>query len=212
MVFSSDNIYIMDSILPEQIIIKKYSNRRLYDTSRKKYVTLDEIANSIKEGNEIKVIDSQTDEDITKVVLMQVVLESEKNKGDMLPTSFLHMLIKYGNKIARDFFENYFLIMFQPYLSLQEGMKKNLRWWQEIGWLPSGPKSPTGMGNPFEAIAREIERQNSNLEKNGESEGSTIPPTPVDIELLMEKFKELEEKVKSMDKSKKSEESGKDGE
>ena len=198
--------------MSEQVIIKKYSNRRLYDTSHKRYITLDEIANLIKEGNEIKVIDSQTDEDITKVILMQVVLESEKNKEDILPTSFLHMLIKYGNKLARDFFENYFLIMFQPYLSLQEGMKKNLRWWQDIGWLPSGPKFPPGMRNPFEAIAGEIKRQSNSLEKNGESEGVPISPTFVDMELLMEKIKELEEKVKSMEKPKKSEEKEKDTE
>lgn len=189
--------------MPEQVIIKKYSNRRLYDTSHKRYITLEEIANLIKEGNEIKVIDSQTDEDITKVILMQVVLESEKNKEDILPTSFLHMLIKYGNKMARDFFDNYFLMMFQPYLSLQEGMKKNLRWWQEIGWLPSGPKFPPGMVNPFEAVAEGIKRQNSGLEKNGESE---VASTSIDMELLMEKIKELEEKIKSMDKSEKSKE------
>jgi polyhydroxyalkanoate synthesis repressor PhaR len=195
--------------LPEHVIIKKYSNRRLYDTSHKRYITLEEIANLIKEGNEIKVIDSQTDEDITKVILMQVVLESEKNKEDILPTSFLHMLIKYGNKLARDFFDNYFLMMFQPYLSLQEGMKKNLRWWQEIGWLPSGPKFPPGMMNPFEAVAEGIKRQNSGLEKNGESE---VASTSIDMELLMEKIKELEEKVKSMDKSEKSKEKEKDTE
>lgn len=193
--------------MPEQVIIKKYSNRRLYDTSHKRYITLEEIANLIKEGNEIKVIDSQTDEDITKVILMQVVLESEKNKEDILPTSFLHMLIKYGNKMARDFFDNYFLMMFQPYLSLQEGMKKNLRWWQEIGWLPSGPKFPPGMVNPFEAVAEGIKRQNSGLEKNGESE---VASTSIDMELLMEKIKELEEKIKSMDKSEKSKEEEKE--
>ncbi|MGE5444941.1 MAG: polyhydroxyalkanoate synthesis regulator DNA-binding domain-containing protein [Ignavibacteriales bacterium] len=193
--------------MPEQVIIKKYSNRRLYDTSHKRYVTLEEIANLIKEGNEIKVIDSQTDEDITKVILMQVVLESEKNKEDILPTSFLHMLIKYGNRMARDFFDNYFLIMFQPYLSLQEGMKKNLRWWQEIGWLPSGPKFPPGMVNPFEAVAEGIERQNNSLEKNGESE---VAPTSMDMELLMEKIKELEEKIKSIDKFEKSKEKEKE--
>lgn len=193
--------------MPEQLIIKKYSNRRLYDTSHKRYVTLEEIANLIKEGNEIKVIDSQTDEDITKVILMQVVLESEKNKEDILPTSFLHMLIKYGNRMARDFFDNYFLIMFQPYLSLQEGMKKNLRWWQEIGWLPSGPKFPPGMVNPFEAVAEGIERQNNSLEKNGESE---VAPTSMDMELLMEKIKELEEKIKSIDKFEKSKEKEKE--
>lgn len=193
--------------MPEQVIIKKYSNRRLYDTSHKRYITLEEIANLIKEGNEIKVIDSQTDEDITKVILMQVVLESEKNKEDILPTSFLHMLIKYGNRMARDFFDNYFLIMFQPYLSLQEGMKKNLRWWQEIGWLPSGPKFPPGMVNPFEAVAEGVKRQNNSLEKNGESE---VAPTSMDMELLMEKIKELEEKIKSIDKSEKSKEKEKE--
>ncbi len=194
--------------MSELVIIKKYSNRRLYDTSHKRYITLEEIANLIKGGNEIKVIDSQTDEDITKVILMQVILEGEKNKEDILPTSFLHMLIKYGNRMARDFFENYFLIMFQPYLSIQEGMKKNLRWWQEIGWFPSGPKF-TSERNPFDTVAKGIKKQNSNLEINGESEGA---PKSVDIELLMEKIRELEEKVKSIDKSKKSKEKEKDTE
>lgn len=194
--------------MSELVIIKKYSNRRLYDTSHKRYITLEEIANLIKGGNEIKVIDSQTDEDITKVILMQVILEGEKNKEDILPTSFLHMLIKYGNRMARDFFENYFLIMFQPYLSIQEGMKKNLRWWQEIGWFPSGPKF-TSERNPFDTVAKGIKKQNSSLEINRESEGA---PKSVDIELLMEKIRELEEKVKSIDKSKKSKEKEKDTE
>lgn len=210
--FSSNNITKSgEKMLPEQVIIKKYSNRRLYDTSHKKYITLDEIGNLIKEGNEIKVIDSQTDEDITKVILMQVVLESEKNKEDILPASFLHMLIKYGNRMARDFFENYFLIMFQPYLSIQEGMKKNLRWWQEMGLFPSGLKFPSGMNNPFEAIAGEVKRQN-NLEKNGESEGASISPTSMGMELLMDRIRELEEKIKSLDKSEKSKEKDKDAE
>ena len=186
--------------MPDQIIIKKYSNRGLYDTTHKKYVTLDEIANLIKDGGEIRVLDSQTDEDITKIVLMQVVLESEKNKEDMLPTSFLHMLIKYGNRMARDFFENYFTIMFQPYLSLQEGVKKNLQLWQETGWVPPGIRPI--IGNSFETPAGHSEKQN-NIEKDGGiKESSHTPPSP-ELELLMEKVKELEERVKSMDKAKK---------
>ena len=186
--------------MPGQIIIKKYSNRRLYDTTHKKYVTLDEIANLIKDGSEIKVLDSQRDEDITKIVLMQVVLESEKNKEDILPTSFLHMLIKYGNRMARDFFENYFTIMFQPYLSLQDGMKKNIQLWRETGWVPPGIRPI--IGNSIETPAGHSEKQN-NIEKDGGSkESSHTPPSP-ELELLMEKVKELEERVKSMDKAKK---------
>ena len=182
-----------------QIIIKKYSNRRLYDTNHKKYVTLDEIANLIKEGNEIKVLDSQTDEDITKVILIQVVLESEKNKVDILPTSFLHMLIKYGNRIAKDFFENYFLMMFQPYLSFQENMKKNLRWWEEIGWVPPGMKFPLNpdMKNIFSTVSSEPNKQYDG-EQNVEPNSPFMPPQLMEIELLREKIKELEEKVQTI--------------
>ena len=121
-----------------RVIVKKYSNRRLYDTTNKKYVTLEEISSLIRNGYEVKVIDSQSGADISKVVLIQVILESEKNREDILPVSFLHMLIKYGNKIAKDFFENYFLMMFQPYLSVQKNMQENLQIWKELGWTPPG--------------------------------------------------------------------------
>jgi polyhydroxyalkanoate synthesis regulator protein len=88
------------------------------------------------------VIDTQTGEDISKLILIQVVLESEKNKEDILPASFLHMLIKYGNKIARDFIENSFLMMFQPYLSFQDSLKKNMRLWKDTGLMPPGLEMP----------------------------------------------------------------------
>jgi polyhydroxyalkanoate synthesis repressor PhaR len=188
--------------LAEQIVIKKYSNRRLYDTIHKKYATLEEISNLIREGNEIKVLDSQTGEDITKVILIQAILESEKNKVDILPTAFLHMLIKYGNKIARDFFENYFLMMFQPYLSFQESMKKNLRWWQEMGWFPPRFPLPSTAKNPFEAF-REESGKHAEGEKNPEP-SEPFPSSLMEIELLRERVKELEEKIKSMDKPRKS--------
>ena len=164
---------------------------------------MEEIANIIKEGNEVKVLDSQTDEDITKVILIQVVLESEKNKVDILPTSFLHMLIKYGNRIAKDFFENYFLMMFQPYLSFQESMKKNLRWWQEVGWLPPGMKPPMAMPT------KSLEETNSGGRYDGEKDSASeetqfLPPQLLEMEFLRQRIKELEEKLKSIDKPKKS--------
>jgi polyhydroxyalkanoate synthesis repressor PhaR len=186
---------------PGQVTIKKYSNRRLYDSTNKKYVTLDDIAALIREGNEVKVIDSQTGADISKVILIQVVLESEKNKEDILPVSFLHMLIKYGNKVAKDFFENYFLMMFQPYFSVQENFKKNMMLWQEMGWLPPGVKLPSGpeMMNSFTApVSGEppAPREEAPKEK-------ALPQTAREVEYLMEKIKELEKKVKSLDEEQK---------
>lgn len=188
--------------MAEPVIIKKYSNRRLYDTLHKKYVTLEEISSLIREGAEIKVLDSQTDEDITKLILIQAILESEKNKVDILPASFLHMLIKYGNKVAKDFFENYFLMMFQPYLSLQESMKKNLNLWQDMGWFPPGikfpPVGPT-IKNPFEAFKGGAGNQPEPEEKP-EPKEPFFPEQFLEMEVLRQKVKELEQKVSIINK------------
>jgi polyhydroxyalkanoate synthesis repressor PhaR len=186
-----------DKATPGLVTIKKYSNRRLYDSTNKKYVTLDDIAALIREGNEVKVIDSQTGADISKVILIQVVLESEKNKEDILPVSFLHMLIKYGNKVAKDFFENYFLMMFQPYFSVQENFKKNMRLWQEMGWFPPGVKLPPNLDlkNPLELPSGE-EFAGTVYEAAKEK---PLPRTEKEVEYLLEKIKELEKKVKSLD-------------
>jgi len=192
-----------DNILDKQIVIKKYSNRRLYDTAHKKYVTLDDISTLIQDGYEIKVIDSQTDEDITKIILLQVIWEGEKNKQDILPTSFLHMLIKYGNQIAKEFFENYFLMMFQPYLSFQEKMSKNFQSLQDFGWL-----SPTfKMPDPSD-ILRTPSPKGTNSPTNEEVRAEHTPqpgspsgePSLEEIVALMDKLKELENKIESMDK------------
>lgn len=186
---------------PGQVIIKKYSNRRLYDSTNKKYVTLDDIAALIRGGNEVKVIDSQTGADISKVILIQVVLESEKNKEDILPVSFLHMLIKYGNKVAKDFFENYFLMMFQPYFSVQENFKKNMKLWQEMGWFPPGVKLPSDLDMlNFPQLPSA-----DTVTGAGEApaEGKSLPQTAKEVEYLMEKLKELEKKVKSLDEEQK---------
>lgn len=69
----------------EECIIKKYSNRKLYDTKEKKYINLSEISRLIREGLEIKVVDNQTKEDITSLVLAQIIVEQEKTKKRMLP-------------------------------------------------------------------------------------------------------------------------------
>jgi len=198
--------------VPGQIIIKKYSNRRLYDSTNKRYVTLDDIASLIKDGSEVKVIDSQSGADISKVILIQVVLESEKNKEDILPVSFLHMLIKYGNRVAKDFFENYFLMMFQPYFSVQDNFKKNMQMWQKMGWLPPGVKmpnmdnmNPMDFNNPGKVNPIDIEKFFEDQEKYQNEEEPPQEPKETstkNVELLLEKIEELEKKVNSLDEDK----------
>src|SRR2546423_15690975 len=77
-------------------VIKRYSNRKLYDTQESRYVTLEEIEEMIRAGREITVVDAASGEDLTSVTLTQIILENERNHRANLPSAFLHQLIKHG--------------------------------------------------------------------------------------------------------------------
>lgn len=77
-------------------VIKRYPNRKLYDTEAKTYITLDGIAKLIRDGEEVVVVDHTTDEDLTAVTLTQIIFEQEKKKGGFLPKSVLTGLVQAG--------------------------------------------------------------------------------------------------------------------
>ncbi|AXJ94753.1 MULTISPECIES: polyhydroxyalkanoate synthesis repressor PhaR [unclassified Sphingomonas] len=82
------------------VIIKKYANRRLYNTETSSYITLDHLATMTREGRDFKVVDAKTDEDITHNVLTQIIMEEESRGQTMLPVSFLRQLIAmYGDSM-----------------------------------------------------------------------------------------------------------------
>ncbi|ESR24038.1 polyhydroxyalkanoate synthesis repressor PhaR [Lutibaculum baratangense] len=81
-------------------IIKKYANRRLYNTGTSTYVTLDDLAKMVKEEEDFIVIDAKTQDDITRSVLTQIIVEQESRGGHLLPTNFLRQLIRfYGDSM-----------------------------------------------------------------------------------------------------------------
>ncbi|MBD8545591.1 polyhydroxyalkanoate synthesis repressor PhaR [Sphingomonas sp. CFBP 8760] len=82
------------------VIIKKYANRRLYNTETSSYITLDHLAAMTREGRDFKVVDAKTDEDITHSVLTQIIMDEESRGQAMLPVSFLRQLISmYGDSM-----------------------------------------------------------------------------------------------------------------
>ena len=84
----------------QPIIIKKYANRRLYNTKSSSYITLDDLAQMTREGVDFEVIDAKTGNDITHAILTQIIMEEEANGEQMLPVSFLRDLIgMYGNSV-----------------------------------------------------------------------------------------------------------------
>jgi len=82
------------------VIIKKYANRRLYNTESSSYITLDHLAQMTRDGRDFKVIDAKTEEDITHNILTQIIMEEESHGQTMLPVSFLRQLISlYGDSM-----------------------------------------------------------------------------------------------------------------
>ena len=83
-----------------KVTIKKYANRRLYDTESSTYITLDRLAHMVREGREFEVVDAKSGEDITRQVLTQIIVEEEARGATMLPLNFLKQLIGlYGNSM-----------------------------------------------------------------------------------------------------------------
>ena len=83
-------------------LIKRYGNRKLYDTGQSRYVTLEEISQMVRRGEEIRVLDNRTQEDLTAVTLTQIMLEEQKNKNNILPLSLCKNLIQEGGECLSD--------------------------------------------------------------------------------------------------------------
>ena len=94
-----------DEVAPEPKVIKRYTNRKLYDTVESRYVTLDEIAEMVKQGVEVKIIDNRTKEDLTSVTLAQIVFEEEK-KTTRMPLSVLREIIRRPGEQISEFIKS----------------------------------------------------------------------------------------------------------
>ncbi len=114
------------------IIIKRYGNRRLYNTETKAYVTYQDVVGIIRAGHEVQVIDSTTKTDVTKSVLIQLILEEEKNQNNLLPLPFLVQIIRSQDGAVHDFFSNYLSTSFDAYLKTKEEFDRRFKGFLEM--------------------------------------------------------------------------------
>ena len=84
--------------MPETRIIKRYANRKLYDTEHSRYVTLDQISEMIRQGDDVKIVDNKTKEDLTTVTLAQIIFEEEKKQRSFLPLGAMRNIIQSGGQ------------------------------------------------------------------------------------------------------------------
>ena len=119
--------------MADTVVLKKYSNRRLYDTHQSRYVTLEDVGTMIRRGSQVQIVDASTGEDVTAFILTQIVLEAAKRKNSLLPVPVLHMIIQYGDNALVDFFDNYFQKILDNYLATKKAFDRQFDQWVDMG-------------------------------------------------------------------------------
>lgn len=105
----------------DPILLKKYGNRRLYDCTHSTYVTLADVEDMLQRGLDIRAIDSKTGEDITRSVLIQIILEGDDSR-DVLPPNFLKLVVRFGNSPMKELFSKALLNYLNVILQSQNAM------------------------------------------------------------------------------------------
>lgn len=111
------------------MLIKKYGNRRLYDTEGSRYVTLEDLEATIRAGRDVRVVDARTGHDLTQATLSQIVLES-RGAARLLPVPLLKQLIRMDDSDLSELFGRYMAWALDVYVELRRGVQK------EAGWNP----------------------------------------------------------------------------
>jgi len=180
------------------VVVKKYANRRLYNTATSSYVTLDDLAKLIKEGGDFVAYDAKTGEDITRSVLTQIIVEQEQKGQNLLPTSFLRQLISFYGDSMQFLVPGYLEQAMIAFARNQEQMRKNLQ--ATFGIFPFGQFEEMGKQNialferalkMLSPYAREEPRVSAEVEPKKEGEDPRLKRLEAQIDALTRQLEAL---------------------
>ncbi|WP_422371714.1 polyhydroxyalkanoate synthesis repressor PhaR [Hoeflea sp.] len=189
------------------VTIKKYANRRLYNTGTSTYVTLDDLAVMVKKGEDFAVLDAKSGDDITHSVLTQIIFEQESKTGNtLLPVSFLRQLISYYGDQLQMVVPSYLEHSMSALTEQQEQMRAQLT--KSMGENPMA----RNMQLPMQLVEDQVRRNTEMFQKAmqmfspftlGHSadpdKADTKPGNTKDIEDLKAELKSLQDKINSID-------------
>ena len=185
------------------VTIKKYANRRLYNTATSSYVTLDHLCQMVKDGIDFAVFDAKSGDDITRSVLTQIIVEEEAKGQNLLPISFLRQLISfYGDNMQQMLLPRYLDFSMKSFTENQEKMRSYME-------DTFGSVFPFGQ---FEEMSKQnlalFERtmnffaptQDASGEQNGDTAASGGDATATEIETLKSQIDAMQQQIKKLDK------------
>src|SRR6202142_1112625 len=158
---------------PEPVTIKKYANRRLYNTGTSTYVTLEDLATLVKEGEDFVVFDAKTGEEITRSVLAQIIFEQENKEGqNLLPIAFLRQLIRFYGDSMQMLVPRYLEVSIESLTREQEKFRNQMA--QAFGGSPFGALEETVRRN-MEMFERAFAMFTPFVRRENQNAGGTAP-------------------------------------
>jgi polyhydroxyalkanoate synthesis repressor PhaR len=148
---------------PATIVIKKYPNRRLYDTSASRYINLEDIGEMVRKGKDVQVIDAQTGADVTRVTLTQIIVDDAKQQPTGLPLELLRQLILSSDEVGREFIMWYLKSAFDAYRGVQSKLHSGLTEMQSAAMSPISMLKNFMQRPPAESPISEV-RSDANTE------------------------------------------------
>lgn len=134
---------------PPKIVIKKYENRRLYDTTNSRYINLEEVAELVRKGGEVQVVDAKTNEDLTRTVLTQIIVEETKGRELGLPLELLRQLVLASDSARHQFLEWYLKNAMEAYQKVSESLQTRFQEVQHAATNPVEAVMNLWRSNPF---------------------------------------------------------------
>ena len=134
---------------PPKVVIKKYENRRLYDTTNSHYVNLEEVAEMLRGGADIQVVDAKTNEDLTRTVLTQIIVEETKGRELGLPLELLRQLVLASDSARHQFLEWYLKNAMEAYQKVSESLQERFQEVQHAAASPVETIMNLWRSNPF---------------------------------------------------------------
>ncbi|MGO9340152.1 MAG: polyhydroxyalkanoate synthesis regulator DNA-binding domain-containing protein [Terracidiphilus sp.] len=168
------------------VVIRKYENRRLYDTTNSRYVNLEEVAQILQQGNDVQVIDAATGEDITRLILTQIIVEDAKAPDSTFPLDLLRQMVIASGRVSQENTLKYMKVMLDLYQTAYRAMAPRV--------------------NPFEFMQNFTpDRDRPESEKSSVSPGTPVAspekddkPEAEDVEELKSRLAELEKLVATL--------------
>jgi polyhydroxyalkanoate synthesis repressor PhaR len=155
------------------VVIKKYENRRLYDTENSRYVNLDEVAEMVRDGVDVQVVDAVTGEDLTRVVLTQIIVDSAKSPGSAFPLDMLRQMVMASGQLSQESMLKYMRAMFEVYQNAYRTFSPPLNPFDLMHMMSPGARPPAA---------------------GGPSKPDSVPPAP-EVDELRRRIEELESAI-----------------